>query len=125
MEGTLSELWLAGPFNLTLEALLAELGEPSIATTSVSNYGESIYLEGYLDLHYPQLGHLFVAMFWGKPNEQGALDACLQTDDVIYHVFVFPPSPIDEYMKRDRNLAENRVDIVDEWPGYTCIEMQW
>lgn len=126
-DGLLQSIWLQGPFNLTLEQVLARFGEPQLLEVGVFLYGaESSVLEGLVYLHYPESGFSFRSYHWGGNIADSSLEICLQPDYLVYDFFVYKSLPISEFVPEEQNIHNDLPNLIQrDWQGYDCFNQGW
>ncbi len=132
-DGILAQIWLAGPFNVSLGDILDRFGEPSYVWIGLGSYGPTTTAEISFQLLYPEDGLVFESVYWDQHPEDGTVTFCPREDNVVYDVFMVRPGPA-ESIARDLfepggagELAQTTIEriVADymEWPGFRCIDV--
>lgn len=127
VDDVLHNLWLSGPFNLTLEEIIERLGAPQLFEVGVFPYGaESSLLEANVYLHYPESGYSFLTYHWGGNIQDISLEVCLQPNYVVYDFHVYEPIQLSEFVPEEKNMYRRIGLMIErEWQGFERFKQDW
>jgi hypothetical protein len=127
---TLRKISLQGNFNLTALDIITELGEPPYISLGYgADYRNGLFTR--VSLYYPHEGYVFNIEPSIEKISTAKVRICTKQGDLIHGFEVFPPGPIQNILELegspdllpiDVSVVEQRIQDLEPWFGFTCIE---
>jgi hypothetical protein len=123
-------------YNLTLREIVNTLGSPNYISISYRTGSEVSFLEGFLEMYYPDEGFVFYSGYSGglevNLTSNNTVDVCIGEDDVVTRIYIQEPGTIAETLN-SRNLKwsiviseeqmTNAINQLRQWSGFNCINL--